>query len=116
MPTESEKGIKTLKTTRGRDITIRYTQDDGEEGLVNQRQYFDDNGAELTPITPLLLSRQVVGANTPTIDRLGNSDPRYISVCFGFFGNILGESNFKVVIFCTCRHQSQGANKRTSRL
>ncbi|MEG4251061.1 hypothetical protein [Microcoleus sp. Pol10D4] len=97
MPTSDQK-IKTLKTVRGKDINIKYTQDNFEESIVTQRQYFDDNGAELTPITPLLLSRQVVGANSPTAARFGSSQLRHISVCFGSSNNTLGESNFKVVV------------------
>ena len=97
MPTSDQK-VKTLKTVRGKDIKIKYTQDSLEEALVTQRQYLDDNGIELTPITPLLLGRQVVGANSPTTPKLGSSQLRYISVCFGSSSNTLGESNFKVVI------------------
>ena len=89
--------IKILKTIRGKDLKIRYTQDDLKDTLVNQRQYYDNNGAELTPITPLLLARQV-STNNPTIDRLGNAEPRYVSACFGSPDNSLGESNFKVIV------------------
>ena len=96
MPSSAEK-IKSLKTIRGRDIKIRYTQDDFEDALVNQRQFYDENGDILTPVTPLLLARQV-GTNNPTIDRLGNSEPRYISACFGSPVNSAGESEFKTII------------------
>lgn len=89
--------IKTLRTVRGKDLKLRYTQDDLEDALVNQRQYYDNNGAELTPVTPLLLARQVP-TNNPTIDRLGNAEPRYVSACFGSPGNSLSESNFKIII------------------
>lgn len=93
----SASTIKTLKTVRGKDLKLRYTQDDLEDALVNQRQYYDNNGAELTPVTPLLLARQV-STNNPTIDRLGNAEPRYVSTCFGSPDNSLGESNFKIII------------------
>lgn len=93
----SASTIKTLKTVRGKDLKLRYTQDDLEDALVNQRQYYDNNGAELTPVTPLLLARQV-STNNPTIDRLGNAEPRYISACFGSPENSLGESNFKIIV------------------
>jgi hypothetical protein len=96
MPSSAEK-VKSLKTVRGKDIKIRYTQDDFEDALVNQRQFYDENGDILTPITPLLLDRQVATVN-PTIGRLGNSEPRYISVCFGSPSNQSGESQFKVLI------------------
>jgi hypothetical protein len=96
MPSSADK-IKTLKTVRGKDLKIRYTQDNLEDALVNQRQYYDDNGDGLTPITPSLLARQVA-TNNPTIDKLGNSEPRYISACFGSPDNSLGESNFKVIV------------------
>jgi hypothetical protein len=96
MPSSAEK-IKSFKTVRGRDLKIRYTQDDFEDALINQRQYYDDNGAESTPVTPLLLARQVA-TNNPTIDRLGKSEPRYISACFGSPSNISGQSEFKILI------------------
>lgn len=98
MPIDSDRKLKTLKTTRGKDIKIRYTQDNLEEWLVVQRQYFDNEGTELTPVTSLLLSRQVVGLNNPTIAHFGNSKPRYVSVCFGSQSNVLNESNFKVIV------------------
>lgn len=93
----SIRTIKSLKTIRGKDLKLRYTQDDSEDALVNQRQYYDNNGAELTPVTPLLLARQV-STNNPTINRLGNTEPRYISACFGSPGNSLRESNFKIIV------------------
>lgn len=96
MPNSVQR-IKSFKTIRGKDLKLRYTQDDLEDALVNQRQYYDNNGAELTPITPLLLARQV-STNNPTINRLGNIEPRYISACFGSPENSLGESNFKIII------------------
>lgn len=96
MPTSAET-IKTFKTVRGRDLKIRYTQDNLEDALVSQRQYYDENGDELTPVTPSLLARQIA-TNNPTIDRLGNAEPRYISACFGSPQNRLGESNFKVIV------------------
>lgn len=94
---ESVGKIRNLKTVRGRDIKLRYTQDNYEDALVNQRQYYDDDGNELTPITPLLLARQVQ-TNNPTIDRLGKSEPRYVSVCFGSPNNSSGQSDFKILI------------------
>lgn len=93
----SVEKIKTLKTIRGKDLKIRYSQDNLDDALVNQRQSFDKNGDTLTPITPLLLARQV-NTNNPTIARLGNSEPRHISACFGSTDNKSGESNFIVVI------------------
>jgi hypothetical protein len=93
----SAETIKTFKTVRGRDLKIRYTQDNLEDALINQRQYYDENGDELTPITPSLLARQVA-TNNPTIDRLGNTEPRHISACFGSPDNKTGESNFKIVV------------------
>ena len=89
--------IKTLKTVRGKDIKLRYTQDNLEDALINQRQYFDEDGNQLTPITPLLLARQVP-TNNPTIDRLGKSEPRYISACFGSPTNLSGQSEYKVLV------------------
>lgn len=88
---------KTLKTVRGKDIKLRYTQDSLEDALINQRQYFDEDSQQLTPITPLLLARQVL-TNNPTIDRLGKSEPRYVSACFGSPTNLLGQSEYKILI------------------
>ena len=39
--------IKKLKTIRGKDIKLRYTQDNLEDALINQRQYFDEDGNKL---------------------------------------------------------------------
>ena len=89
--------ITRLKTVRGKDVKIRYTQDTLEDALINQRQYFDEDGNQLTPITPLLLARQVP-TNNPTIDRLGKSEPRYISACFGSPTNLSGQSKYKILI------------------
>jgi len=44
-----------------------------------------------------LLARQVF-TNNPTIDRLGKSEPRYISACFGSPTNLSGQSKYKVLI------------------
>lgn len=96
MPNSASR-IKTFKTVRGKDLKIRYTQDDAEDTLVIQRQYFDNNGAQLTPITALLLARQVA-TNNPAIDRLGGVEPRYVSACFGSPENSSGESNFKILV------------------
>lgn len=93
----SVERIKTLKTIRGKDLKIRYSQDNLDDALVNQRQYFDKNGDTLTPITPLVLARQV-DTNNPTIARLSNSEPRHISTCFGSTDNKSGESNFKIIV------------------
>ncbi|WP_293128879.1 hypothetical protein [Microcoleus sp. bin38.metabat.b11b12b14.051] len=90
--------ISTRKTIRGVDIKLRYSLDDGGEGLVNQRQYFDDSGSLSTPITPALLTRQVTGFNSPGIERVGKIEPRHIITCFASQTNLSGESNFKVVI------------------
>jgi hypothetical protein len=97
MPNNSVEKIKSLKTIRGKDLKVRYTQDDFEDALINQRLYYDENGDILTPITSLLLARQVTPSN-PTIDRLGNSEPRYILACFGSPSNQSGESQFKSII------------------
>jgi hypothetical protein len=97
MSTDSIAKIKTLKTIRGKDLKIRYTQDNLEDTLISQRQYFDKNGDILTPITDILLIRQVYPPS-PTIARIGNSKPRHILVCFGSTGNKSGETNFMVMI------------------
>lgn len=96
MPTDSDQRIKTLKTVRGKDIKVRYTQDNLEESLINQRQFYDEQGEILTPITPKLLERQVQPSN-PTIARLGGIKPRTITLCFGSTANVLGTSNFVVI-------------------
>lgn len=93
----SPQKAKLFKTVRGKDLKIRYTQDNFEDALINQRQFYDASGVILTPITPKLLVRQVT-TNNPTIARLGNSEPRYVSTCFGSIATDSGESNFKVVI------------------
>lgn len=89
--------IKALKTVRGKDVKLRYTQDNLEDALINQRQYVDEVGNQLTPITPLLLARQVP-TNNPTIDRFGKAEPRYISACFGSPTNLSGQSEYKILI------------------
>jgi len=94
----SASKVKARKTIRGVDIKLRYSLDEGGEGLVNQRQYFDDSGSLLTPITPTLLARQVLGMNSPGLEKVGKIEPRYVSACFASPTNLSGESNFKVVI------------------
>lgn len=93
----SESKTKTRRTVRGKDLKIRYTQDDLAEGLINQRQFYDQDGIMLAPITPKLLERQVE-TNNPTIPRLGGASPRYVATCFGSAATISGESNFVVLI------------------
>lgn len=93
----SPQKARLLKTVRGKDLKIRYTQDNFEDALINQRQFYDASGVILTPITPMFLARQVT-TNNPTIARLGNSEPRYVFTCFGSIATDSGESNFKVVI------------------
>lgn len=96
MPTDSDQRIKTLKTIRGKDITLRYTQDNLEESLINQRQFYDEQGKLVSPITPKLLERQVQ-PNSPTIARLGGIKPRTITICFGSTANVSGTSIFVVI-------------------
>jgi hypothetical protein len=94
----AEEKIKALRTVRGKDLKIRYTRDDLSEGLINQRQFYDANGQILSPITPKLLERQIIGNNTPIIPRLGGIEPRHVATCFGSAANISGESNFIVIV------------------
>lgn len=92
--------ITTLKSIRGKDIKLRYTQDDFEDALVNQRTYFDDGATLLTPITSKLLERQVSPPD-PALEKMGGGNPRHAICCFGSPLNQLGESHFKVIIpFC----------------
>lgn len=89
---------KTLKTIRGKDLKIRYTQDNSQDTLVIQRQFYDGTGKILTPITAKLLERQVA-TNNPTIAKLGdNTKPRRLLICFGSIATLSGESNFTVIV------------------
>ena len=97
MSTDSDQRVKTLKTVRGKDIKIRYTQDNLEDSLINQRVSFDQNNNILTPITPKLLERQVE-INTPTIPRLGGIEPRTITTCFSSVTTLSGKSKFVVLV------------------
>ncbi len=92
----SVEKIKTLKTIRGKDLKIRYTQDNLEDTLINQRQFYDEGGNTLTPVTPKLLERQVT-TNNPTIAKTGSVQPRYVSVCFGSQTKP-GERSYKIII------------------
>jgi len=92
----SPQKAKTLKTVRGLDITLRYTQDNSIDALINQRQFYDQDGMLLAPITPKLLERQVQ-PSTPSLPRLGGVKPRIIKACFGSF-NTSGESNFQIIV------------------
>lgn len=93
----SNAKAKTLRTVRGKDLKIRYTQDDLVDALISQRQFYDQDGLILAPITPKLLERQVE-TNNPTIPRLGGREPRYVATCFGSVATVSGESNFNVII------------------
>lgn len=88
--------IKTLRTIRGRDITLRYTQDNLVESLITQRQFYDQDGNILAPITPKLLERQI--EINSTLLKLGGIEPRTATACFGSTVNASGESNFVVII------------------
>ena len=90
--------INIRKTIRGLDVKLRYSLDEGGEGLVNQRQYFDDSGSLLTPVTPALLARQVLGINSPGLGKVGKVEPRHAVACFASQTNLSGEGSFKVVI------------------
>lgn len=94
----ADEKIKTLRTVRGKDLKILYTQDNLVDGLINQRQFYDQDGQILAPITPKLLERQVIGNSSPIIPRLGGIEPRTVATCFGSIGNVSGESNFVVII------------------
>ena len=94
----ADEKIKTLRTVRGKDLKIRYTQDNLVDGLINQRQFYDQDGEILAPITTKLLERQVIGDNNPIIPRLGGIEPRTVATCFGSVVNVSGESNFIVII------------------
>lgn len=94
----ADERVRTLRTVRGKDLKIRYTQDNLTEALINQRQFYDQDGQILTPITPKLLERQIVGNNSPTIARLGGIELRTVATCFSSAVNVSGESNFAVII------------------
>lgn len=94
----SAEKAKTLRTVRGKDLKIRYTQDNLVDALINQRQFYDQDGQILAPITPKLLERQVVGSSNPTIARISGIEPRTVATCFGSAVNVSGESNFTVLI------------------
>lgn len=94
----ADENIRILRTVRGKDLKIRYTQDNLVEGLINQRQFYDSNGQILAPITPKLLERQIIGDNSPIFSRLAGIEPRMVKVCFGSNINVSGESNFSVLI------------------
>lgn len=98
MPTSADAKLKTFKTIRGRDLKIRYTQDNLAEALINQRQFYDEDGRILSPITPKLLERQVIGENSPIIARVSGIEPRIAKACFISAINLSGESNFIVII------------------
>lgn len=92
----SDIKIKSLKTIRGKDLKIRYTQDNFEDVLINQRQFLDETGNTLTPVSPKLLERQVT-TNNPTIAKTGSTQPRHVSACFGSPNNP-GERSYKIII------------------
>ncbi|MEG4419382.1 hypothetical protein QUA70_12335 [Microcoleus sp. LAD1_D5] len=94
----ADERIKTLRTVRGKDLKIRYTQDNLVDALINQRQFYDQNGQILAPTTPKLLERQIMGNNSPIIARIGGIEPRFVAACFGSAVNVSGESNFTVLI------------------
>ena len=94
----ADEKLKILRTVRGKDLKIRYTQDNLLEGLINQRQFYDSNGQILVPITPKLLERQIIGNNSSTIFRLAGIKPRTVTVCFGSAVNASAKSNFSVLI------------------
>lgn len=94
----SLKKAKTFRTIRGKDLKLRYTKDSLTDGLIVQRQFYDQNSYVLTPITPKLLERQVSGSNSPPVLGLGNTEPRYIKACFGSVATESAESNFKIVV------------------
>ena len=92
----SDEKVKTLRTVRGKDVKIRYTQDNLEEALISQRLFYDQNEVLLTPSTPKLLERQVA-TNDPIIQS-GERKPRHVAMCFGSIATLSGESNFTVMI------------------
>jgi hypothetical protein len=94
----SLKKVKTFQTVRGKDLRIRYTKDNLVDILIVQRQFYDQSNQILSPITPKLLERQVIGDNSPARLSLKNAELRHIIACFGSVATVLGESNFKVII------------------
>lgn len=94
----SDVKLKTFRTIRGKDLKIRYTQDSLDEVLINQRQFYDEDGRILSPITPKLLERQIIGESSPIIARISGVEPRMAKACFTSVVNVSGESNFTVII------------------
>lgn len=93
----SPQKAKKMQTVRGVDLTLRYTSDDGTDSLITQRQFFDQDGVILAPVTPKLLERQVQ-PSTPSIPRLGGLKPRTVTTCFTSVGNITGKSTFVTIV------------------
>jgi len=81
-----------MATRRGKDLRILYDRDNGQQVVIAQRTYQDQDQLDLTPITPSLTAR--IQAGTP-LDR-GRIDPRHLEVCFSNPGNSQGFSEMRV--------------------
>lgn len=85
-----------LKVRRYKDIGIYYDSDFGFTTILRQRTYKTENGEIQTPITPLLLARQVeTDCKIPVVAAF---EARYINACFANPDNDTGESNLKVIV------------------
>ena len=84
-----------FRTVRGKDLRIRYTQDNSQEILINQRQFYDGNGVILSPITSKLLEREVLVDNP--LPQSKAFTPRRVVSCFAS-KNISGKSEFSTII------------------
>lgn len=69
-----------MPVRRFRNIKIRYTRDNGRDKVVVQRTYVNvDDGTAQTPITPLLLAREIT---EPWVLEPREGRDRHIESCF----------------------------------
>lgn len=82
-----------MAVRRLRDIKIRYTKDMGSDKIIAQRVYVNvDDGTAITPITPLLLARQVP---SDWVVEPKEEEYRNVEVCFIVNNK---ESNFRAIV------------------
>jgi len=82
-------------TRRYKDLVIRYSSDFNFDILLRHRIYKTEDGTIETPITPMLLARQVESDCKPP-KRTFNE--RHVIACFANPDTKTGESNLKAII------------------
>lgn len=90
----AKKGKLRNRTLRGKDLKLLYTLDNNVDIRIRMRTTVDRYGNNITPVTPLLLTRVITDVCPAALPIC----PRKIKSCFSVASNKAGEGIYETYI------------------